>query len=636
MHTNLRPSSIRFGRFELDQTAGELYRDGRRIRLQEHPRQVLMALLERPGVLVTREALCERLWKSDTFVDFEHGLNTAVKKARQALGDSAEAPQFIETLAKRGYRFIGEVQSFPTASGISTDAAIATGTTAPPVIARSSMNRVLLWVAVVVLATVGAVSWILRDRSNSLAVMPLRVLNQRGSESDYLGVGLADAITTRLGNTREIAVRPTSAVLPYKDAQSDPAGIARSLGVRRLLLGTIQTTADSYRISLQLVQSDGDLVWAQVFDEPATELLQLQDRIADEVAAAVHLRLSAPERQRLHAHDTVNTVAYDKYLRGRALLFHYTDEGKMREAIRYFEDAIKIDPNYTRAHVGIATACAWISVRYAHEPEAFGWAKRADTEARIALAQDDSSADAQLAIANAAGTGYGGFNWSIVLDRTAAALALNPSLELAHVARMRAYYHLGLFDLAREEGRRSLLVNPTPTVEYLRLDVTLDLFGGDYRRAVDKARTLARGVNMPAVPQYLGLALFYVGDGNGAREMLGSIKRGATPDARAQASLTSIEAALGMHNEARERIAAIEHGPDMDHHIAYSLGAAMAQLGDASGSLTWLERAVDTGFPCYPWFEKDPLLDPIRREPGFVRLMERLRAGHAEARRRAS
>src|SRR5262245_65723214 len=109
MHTNARPSSVRFGRFELDRTAGELYRDGRRIRLQEHPRQVLVALLERPGELVTREALRERLWKSDTFVDFEHGLNTAVKKARQALGDSAESPRFIETLSRRGYRFIGEV-----------------------------------------------------------------------------------------------------------------------------------------------------------------------------------------------------------------------------------------------------------------------------------------------------------------------------------------------------------------------------------------------------------------------------------------------------------------------------------------------------------------------------------------------
>jgi hypothetical protein len=141
---------------------------------------------------------------------------------------------------------------------------------------------------------------------------------------------------------------------------------------------------------------------------------------------------------------------------------------------------------------------------------------------------------------------------------------------------------------------------------------------------------------MPAVPQYLGLALFYVGDGGQARETLGAIRRGATTDMRAQASLASVEAAVGMHSEARTRIAAVESGPDMDHHIAYSLGAAMAQLGDATASIIWLERAADTGFPCYPWFAKDPLLDPIRREPGFVRLMDRLQVAYQAALRRTS
>jgi tetratricopeptide (TPR) repeat protein len=316
-------------------------------------------------------------------------------------------------------------------------------------------------------------------------------------------------------------------------------------------------------------------------------------------------------------------------------MLNYT-EANMLEAIKYFENAVAIDPNYALARAGIAISCAWFSVRYAHEPDALTWAKRADTEARSALAQDESLADAHLAIANAAGTGYGGFNWSIVLDRSTAALALNPSLDLAHEARMRAYYHLGLFDRAREEARLAKQLNPTTNVELSRLDVAADLFSGRYQSAIDKAKALLTRTDSPAVPHYLGLALYYVGDGKGSRETLASIRRGETLDARAQASLASIEAALGMHEQARERIAAIERGPDMDHHIAYSLGAAMAQLGDASASLTWLERAATTGFPCYPWFEKDPVLDPIRRDPGFIRLLERLRIAHAEASRRAN
>jgi DNA-binding winged helix-turn-helix (wHTH) protein/TolB-like protein len=635
MHTNVRPSRVRFGRFELDQTAGELYRDGRRVRLQEQPRQVLVALLERPGELVTREVLRERLWKSNTFVDFEHGLNTAVKKVRQALGDSAETSQYIETLAKRGYRFIGEVHSPEQPAAGALPPAAATG---EPSTRKRVSPRVLWWTsaAALLLASVLTGFWLVRDPSDALAVMPLRVLTQSGTaDSEYLGIGISDTITTRLANTRQIAVRPTSAVMPYKNAQSDPVQIAKSLGVRHLLLGTFQSTSDSYRVSVQLVQSNGVVVWGRTFDQPATGLLQLQDRIADEVVSALGVVLSTPQRQQLHAQYTANPVAYDNYLRGRVLMLNYT-EAKMLEAIKYFENAVKIDSNYALARAGIAISCAWFSVRYAHEPDAFAWAKRADTEARTALAEDDSLADAQLAIANAAGTGYGGFNWSIVLDRSAAALALNPSLDLAHEARMRAYYHLGLFDRALEEARLAKQLNPTPNVEWSRLDIAVELFSGRYQMAIDKAKALLTRTDSPAVPHYLGLALYYVGDGKGSRETLASIKRGETPDARAQASLASVEAALGMHEQARARIAVIEHGPDMDHHIAYSLGATMAQLRDASTSLTWLERAVDTGFPCYPWFEKDPMLDPIRGDPGFVRLLERLRIAHSEAARRAN
>ena len=633
MHTNVRPSRVRFGRFELDQVAGELYRDGRRVRLQEQPRQVLVALLERPGELVTREALRERLWKSDTFVDFEHGLNTAVKKVRQALGDSAETPQYIETLAKRGYRFIGVVQPEQPAAGALL---LAEGVPGDVRTRKRVTARVLWWTsAALLLASALTAFWLLRDPSDALAVMPLRVLTQSETDSEYLGIGIADTITTRLANTREISLLPTAAVMPYQDVQSNPVQIAKSLGVRHLLLGTIQSTSDSYRVSVQLVQSDGVVVWGRTFDEPATGFLQLQDRIADEIVSALGVVLSTPQRQRLHAHDTANSVAYDNYLRGRVLMLNYS-EPKMLEAIKYFENAVRIDPTYALARAGIAISCAWFSVRYAHEPDAFSWAKRADTEARLALAQNDSLADAQLAIASAAGTGYGGFNWSLVLDRSAAALALNPSLDLAHEARMRAYYHLGLFDHAVEEARLAKQLNPTPTVEWSRLDIATHLFSGRYQMAIDKAKALLTRNTSPAVPHYLGLALYYVGDGNGSRETLASIKRGETPDARAQASLASVEAALGMRDQARARIAAIERGPDMDHHIAYSVGATMAQLGDASTSLTWLERAADTGFPCYPWFEKDPMLDPIRSDPGFVRLLERLRIAHTEAARRAN
>lgn len=631
----------------MDQAAGELFLDGRRIPLQEQPRQVLLALIERPGELVTRENLRERLWKSDTFVDFEHGLNTAVKKVRQALGDSAEAPEFIETLARRGYRFIGRIESREPADAcvtsppVDTSQRLVAGFTAP-----WGQSRVL-WSAAGLLVVGFLAIWAMQraptqaspptarhTAAAQLAVMPLRVLAESANDSAYLGIAIADAITTRLANTGQIAVRPTAAVLPFNDAQSEPTRIASSLGVQHLLVGSIQPAERTIRLSVQLVRADGVTVWGRTFDEPRGALLQLQDRLAEHVVAALRVELSPPERARLHARYTDNPAAYDLYLRGRSLLVNYT-EANMHEAIGYFEQALAVDENYALARAGIATASAWFSVRYAHDAEALAWGKRADLEARRALAEDASLADAHFAIASAAGTTYGGFAWNTVLDRSAAALALDPSLDLAHLARMRAYYHLGLFDEAHREGRFAQVLNPRPNVEFDRLEIASQLFRGHFRAAVEQASALLSRTDAPAVRHYLGLARYYVGDGSGAREMLASVTRGGRPDVRAQAALASVEAAVGMRKEARAHIAEVLRSGDMDHHVAYSLGAALAQLGDAKASLTWLERAADTGFPCYPWFEQDTMLDPLRRQPGFARLFDRVREAHEQARRRA-
>jgi len=650
MHTHVKQPRVRFGRFELDPSQGELYRDGRRVRLQEHPRQVLIALLERPGEVVTREDLRERLWKSDTFVDFEHGLNTAVKKARQALGDSAETPKFIETLARRGYRFIGQVDPLDSRAGLGSDRG-QTPDAAPTSPATADMasrwaTRRVLWLTVVLLLVAGGIGlWIalrggrtenprplVHAAAAQLAVMPLQVLTESPTDSSYVGVGIADAITTKLAATRQIALRPTSAVLPFKDGQSDPARVAAALGVQHLLLGTIQPTDRTYRVSVQLVRADGVAVWGRTFDEPRAELLALQDQIAEQIASALRIELSPPERARLHVRYTNNPAAYDMYLRGRSLLVNYT-EANMREAIGYFEKALALDRDYALARAGIATATAWFSVRYSHDNEALAWGKRADDEARRALEQDGSLADAHFAIASAAGTAYRGFEWKVVLDRSAAALSLDPSLDLAHLARMRAYYHLGLFDEGREEGRRAGNLNPSPNVERSRLEVALQLFGGDYKTAVEHATALVARTDAPAARHYLGLARYYDGDPKGGREMLASVMRRGSPDVRAQASLASLEAATGMRQEARARLAAVLRGPEMDHHIAYSAGAAFAQLGDSDASLKWLEQAAKTGFPCYPWFERDSLLDPVRSHPRFVRLIGHLREAHQQARR---
>jgi len=627
---------LQFGPFEFDVAAGELCRQGERVRLQEQPRQVLAALLERPGEIVTRDELRERLWKTDTFVDFEHGLNTAIKKVRRALGDSAEAPAFIETLSRRGYRFIAPIGP-PHVTPV-------TPQVPEPVVHRSPTTSSAGWrrafwmiTLLLVVATGGGI-WLANRTADArpadaegttvhLAVMPLRILSAAElTDSSYLGVGVADAITARLSGVRRIGLRPTAAVLQYKDTPPDPVVAAARLGVQYLLLGTIQQVDDTYRVSVQLVDADGYGMWNRTYDEPRAGLLELQDRIAEHVASALSVNLSPPERARLHVRYTQNPAAYDLYLRGRAQLVNFTEDN-MRGAIGFFEQALTLDENYALARAALATSAAWFSVRYAHDTETLSWGQRADLEAHRALEQDPSLADAHLAIASAAGTLYGGFNWKIVLERTAQALALDPSLDLAHVARMRVFYHLGAFDQAREEARLARGLNPNRNDEIDRLDIALLLFAGKYPQAVQQATgLLQRQTEVPALRQYLGLARYYAGDAPGAREMLASLTRGGKPDVRGQAMLASVEAASGLKDEARARIAGIVNASDLDHHVAYSIGVAFAQLGNIDDSLAWLRRAADTGFPCIRWFEQDPLLEPVRRHPAFSRLLDGMRA----------
>jgi adenylate cyclase len=296
----------------------------------------------------------------------------------------------------------------------------------------------------------------------------------------------------------------------------------------------------------------------------------------------------------------------------------------MLQAVESFDRALAVDQQYALARAGLATACAWFSVRYAYGAGAIQWGERAEREARAALAADASLAEAHLAIASAAGTLHRGFNWQALLEESARALELDPATDLAHVARMRALYHLGQFDRASEEGQRARLISPAFNGELARLDVAVKLFASDFAAARDLATALLVRTDVPAVRQYLGLARYYLGDVAGAREMLLSARQGGQPDVRSQASLASVEAATGDRAAARQRALAIEKGPYMDHHVAYALGATWAQLGEPATSVRWLEQAVSTGFPCYPWFLRDPLLDPVRGETSFVQFLARL------------
>jgi tetratricopeptide (TPR) repeat protein len=298
----------------------------------------------------------------------------------------------------------------------------------------------------------------------------------------------------------------------------------------------------------------------------------------------------------------------------------------MRAAIESFERALQLDPDYALARAGLATSLAWFSVRYAYQKDALYWGRRADDEASRALALDHDLAEAHLAIANAAGTIYGHFNWPRLLAEADQALRLDPSLDLAHASRARALYHLGLFTAADTAASKAIALNPASNVETERLLVALSLFSGRFEDARRRAEELASRSDAPVIRMYLGEALFYLGRREQAAAVLASIKRGTEPDVRSQAALAGVLAAARQPAAAQAMIDAVLRGSSMDHHVAYSLGAAFAQLGRAADAVRWLRSAADDGFACYPWFATDPMLEPIHQDPGYQQLMTDLQS----------
>ena len=423
--------------------------DGSRVHLQEQPSQVLAALLDRPGDVVTRDDLRDRLWKSDTFVDFEHGLNTAVKKLRQALGDSAEAPTFVETLPRRGYRFVAPVGAVPAAAAGSCGRFPTSRfrrsrrRTAPEPAAGAGSPLVVTALLVgACLACAAAPPCRLAQReagartTTQLAVMPFRVLarsrrgcrlpghRHRRRHHHAAGGDPADRCPANIGG---------AAVRGVNCRSGRPGGS-----------GGRSSISWSARYSRPVRPSASRCSWcgptasrcgAHLRRTSSGTLLDLQDRLAEQVVAALRIELAGPDLARLHVRYTSNPDAYDHYLRGRSLLVNYT-EANMRSAIQHFEQAliwirIRPCPRRHRDRQRLVQRSVRAPGRGDH------WAKRADEEAKRALALDGSLAEAHLASASAAGTAYGGYDWKTLLARTADALALDPSLEFAHLARMR-------------------------------------------------------------------------------------------------------------------------------------------------------------------------------------------------------
>ncbi len=624
----------KFGRFSLDTGRHLLLKDGLPLQLREKVFDTLVILVEARGAVVSKEDFMEKVWP-DAFVE-ENSLNRNISELRKALNSGAEDTPYIETVPKRGYRFAAPVE-------VLEDGAMQTGSDFPQTkkaplhtgLRRLIVSRTAILLLVVVLCAAGVAVFTYRRAARavrlaepgssvtSLAVLPFKSIDR--GDRDYLGLGMADALITKLSNLEQVKVRSTSSIRRYAQSNPDALTAGRELNVDSVLEGNMQVAGERIRVTVQLMNvKSGSATWAGTFEEKFTDVFALQDSIAEKVSTALKGQITAAEREKIYRRYTNNVSAYQLYMRGRSRLPPLSKDDALA-AISDFEGALAIDSSSALTHAGLAMASASIRSRFAHSSEVRTWEERAKQEAKRALELDPNLAEAHEALA--AVYRYTDFDWEHTIEESRRALELNPNLELPHQFLAAAFYHVGLLELADAEARAALQANPLERFEPLRMRGMAALFSGKYSEAVALLEEAKLAKETTVTDWHLAVAYYYYGERDRSDQILERLRGSTSAEehVRAQASRASFLAARGDRRQADRLLTEIVDSTYMDHHAAYSIGVAYAQMGKHEQALKWLTRAVETGLPCYPWFDKDPLLDGMRGFSDFQQLMENLK-----------
>jgi TolB-like protein/DNA-binding winged helix-turn-helix (wHTH) protein/Tfp pilus assembly protein PilF len=564
--------AFRFGVYEVDPVAGELRKNGLKVKLQEQPFQILIALLERSGEIVSREDLRRRLWPDDTFVEFDHSLNTAIGRLREALDDSADNPRFIETLPRRGYRFIAPVERL-NGEGARQNGETSGPTSAMPAPSPAAAPPRALWwwvaAGVVFAAAVVAGFYLLRQRPRApleagphrimLAVLPFQNLSG-DPKQDFASDAMTEEMITHLGRLtpQSLGVIARTSVMKYRNSTADVKTIGRDLGVNYVLEGSVRRSPGQIDVTAQLVQvKDQTHLWAETYERPLTDLFTIERDIARRIAQSLALQLLPAQGAALARATTVNTEAYQAYLEGTQQLRVGTKAG-FESAALSFAHATEIDPNYALAYDGIARAYLkqadyhFISPddAVAHARPAVDKALAADEsipESHVLLAEilhradprqtaieqayrralelNPSNADAHIAYASYLREAQ---RYGQSLSECQEAVRLDPLAPFSHVATGWTLLSMGLLDEARQEFQKSLGIDPNyPAGLYF-----LARADGQQGRIQEAIDLLQKAVSTAGrTPKYLNaLANAYVMVGNKAeaQKILEELRRQST------------------------------------------------------------------------------------------------------------
>jgi len=637
MEKNVSLKAVRFGPFEADLRAGELRKHGVKLKLVGQPFEVLAMLLESPGQLVTREELRTRLWPTDTFVDFDHGLNAAVNKLRDALSESAEKPTYVETLPRRGYRFISAVE-LPDSLGLKLPVPEMPASLESPVVvaetqipSRYGRRRVFVTalVLVVILAVVfgfdpGGVRHRLVGqpsvpRIQSIAVLPLENLS-KDPEQEYFADGMTDELITNLAQISALRVISRTSAMQYKGTKKSLSEIARELRVDAVVEGTVMHSGDRVRITAQLIEASTDHhLWAASYDRDLQNVLSMQEEVTRAIVSEVRVKLTAQEQARLASMHPINPEAFQLWLKGRYYWYKLNPEG-LQKAIEYFQQALEKDPTYAPAYAGLADSYNLLAFFNVFPPrEVMPKAKAAAVKA---LELDDNLAEAHVSL------GWAGFTYD--LDWPAAgkhferAIVLNPAYPLAH-----SYYSLYLGALGRaEEGlteaKRALDLDPvSPAINHY---VVVQLYlARRFDEAIEQCRKTLE-LDPGFTPVHGTLAEVYSAKGM-YREALAEYEEysalsGGSP--RSTAFVGYAHARLGQRSQAFRVLEQLRAASKQKYVPALSLAIVYVGLGEKEQAFLWLEKAYDERTNSLAYLKVQATWDPLRSDPRFADLVRRI------------
>src|SRR6266478_5762835 len=566
----VRPSHgiVRFGVFELDFRASELRKQGTKVKLQEQPFQILQVLLQRPGEIVTREELQQKIWPSDTFVDFDHGLYNAIKRLREALGDSAETPRFVETLSRRGYRFVGKIEC------------------------EASQMR-------------------------SLAVLPLENLS-RDPEQEYFAEGMTEALITTLAKIGELRVVSRTSAMQYKGVHKPLREIARELEVDTIVEGTVLRAGRRVRVTAQLIDATKEAhLWAESYERDLRDVLALQAELAQAIAREIRIKLTPIDQARIADVRSVDPEAYEAYLKGRYYWNRRSGAG-LQKGLQWFQQAIAKDPNYAAAYLGLAdclSVLGWLGFVAPDEG-------RSGALILQALEIDPGSGEAHASLGFA--TMLYDYDFANAEREFERSIELSPRYATAH-----QWFGLYLVLMARfEEGytelKRAVRLDP----HSLMIRVTLGFVCWCWRRYDEAIEQFEKVLETD--PNFLwahcDIGFTYADHSMYER----AIAAGRKAVELSQGAPTFVAflgdeyAVAGHLGEARETLERLRELSKHHYVTSYMVARIHAAMGETDEALRWLETAYQERAAWMVILKVDPRFDHMRSDPRFLDLMRRM------------